>query len=173
MSGNGIGGHHTRDADTKDEWLTPPELLDKLGAFDLDPCSPINRTWPTAAHHLTIIDDGLRHPWQGRVWLNPPYGDQTGRWLERLRAHGDGIALVFARTETAWFFAHAWDADALLFLDQRLNFHHVDGTRSSFNSGAPSVLLAYGSHNVTALADAGITGALVTAAHVIRPGTLL
>lgn len=43
----------------KNEWLTPPELLAKLGDFDLDPCSPINRPWPTAANHYTIEDDGI------------------------------------------------------------------------------------------------------------------
>jgi chorismate-pyruvate lyase len=30
--------------------------------------------------------------------------DQAGRWLRKLAIHGDGIALVFARTETTMFF---------------------------------------------------------------------
>ena len=25
----------------KNEWLTSPELLSKLGTFDLDPCAPV------------------------------------------------------------------------------------------------------------------------------------
>lgn len=33
----------------KDEWLTPPEIVQSLGSFDLDPCSPIARPWPFAA----------------------------------------------------------------------------------------------------------------------------
>ena len=39
------GGH--------DEWLTPPNILLALGAFDLDPCAPIVRPWDTAALHYT------------------------------------------------------------------------------------------------------------------------
>lgn len=40
------GGH--------DEWLTPPEILRALGAFDLDPCAPVVRPWETAAKHYTV-----------------------------------------------------------------------------------------------------------------------
>ena len=60
----------------KDEWLTPPPILQALGEFDLDPCSPINRPWDTANNHLTINDNGLSQTWGGistRVWCNPPY----------------------------------------------------------------------------------------------------
>lgn len=44
----------------KNEWLTPPEPLKKLGKFDLDPCSPINRPWATATHHYTTRADALK-----------------------------------------------------------------------------------------------------------------
>ena len=156
-----IGGHHSPVA-LKDEWLTPPSILAALGTFDLDPCSPINRPWPTAAQHYTILDDGLKKPWSGRVWCNPPYGLEAAKWLDRLADHGDGIALIFARTETAMFFDHVWaKADALLFIRGRLHFHHVDGTRAAANSGAPSVLVAYGERNADALRNCGIAGHLV------------
>lgn len=132
-----------------DEWLTPPEIVRALGPFDLDPCAPIVRPWPTAAKHYTVDDDGLSLPWFGRVWLNPPYGPHTGTWLERLREHGDGIALIFARTETEAWFRHIWGiADGILFLRGRLNFHFVSGKRAERNSGAPSALIAYGEENV-------------------------
>jgi hypothetical protein len=93
--------------------------------------------------------------------MNPPYGKQAATWLERLAKHGDGIALVFARTETRMFFDHVWPhADALLFIEGRLHFHHPDGTRAKANSGAPSVLVAYGKRNAIKLAKSGIPGAL-------------
>ena len=102
--------HHERPVcGATDEWLTPPQLLKALGPFDLDPCAPVERPWPTARVHYTRSDDGLAQRWFGFVWLNPPYGQATGRWLERLHLHGDGLALVFARTETAWF-QGAWMA---------------------------------------------------------------
>lgn len=69
---------------SKDEWLTPPAIIKSLGEFDLDPCSPIVRPWDTAKTHFDINTDGLKMPWFGRVWLNPPYGDQTFNWHEIL-----------------------------------------------------------------------------------------
>lgn len=158
----GMGGHQSARM-LKDEWLTPPEILQSLGTFDLDPCSPIARPWPTAANHYTIMDDGLSRPWHGRVWLNPPYGKDTSRWLARLADHGNGVALIFARTETEMFFEQVWSkAQAILFLRGRLHFHHVDGRRAEANSGAPSVLIAYGQDNVRALQASGLAGKLVT-----------
>jgi len=139
----------------KDEWLTPPSIIEALGSFDLDPCAPVKRPWDTAKRHLTMEDDGLNHPWSGRVWLNPPYGKETGKWLEKLADHGNGIALIFSRTETTMFHDYVWSrATSLLFLRGRIHFHHVDGTRAAANAGAPSVLIAYGDNNAVALAKA-------------------
>lgn len=115
-----------------------------------------------ARKHYSVEDNGLAKPWTGRVWCNPPYGLEAARWLERLAKHGNGIALIFARTETAMFFDHVWDkADALLFLRGRLHFHHIDGTRAAANAGAPSVLVAYGQDNAKALRTCGIAGRVV------------
>jgi hypothetical protein len=78
-----------------DVWLTPPELLKKLGKFDLDPCAPLDRPWDTATNHFTIHDDGLKQEWHGRVWLNPPYGRGMDRWLEKLANHTGGGLLWY------------------------------------------------------------------------------
>jgi phage N-6-adenine-methyltransferase len=154
----GIGRHHSAHAE-KDEWLTPPEILSRLGEFDLDPCAPIYRPWSTARQHLTINDNGLTREWHGRVWLNPPYGRETSGWLARLKAHRRGTALIFARTETACWFAHVWSgATAILFLKGRLNFHHSTGIRSRKNCGAPLALIAYGSDDASRLRESGIAG---------------
>jgi hypothetical protein len=93
-----MGGHQSARM-IKDEWLTPPEIIHSLGEFDLDPCSPIDRPWDTAKNHYNILDDGLSKEWNGRVWLNPPYGKEASKWLEKLSIHNNGIALIFARTE--------------------------------------------------------------------------
>lgn len=147
----GMGSHHSARAET-DVWLTPPHIIAALGAFDLDPCSCVDQPWRTAEKQYTIFDDGLTQPWHGRVWLNPPYGAATGKWLARLAAHGNGIALVFARTETRAWFDHVWPhASAVRFIQGRLNFHFPNGTRSPTNSGAPSALIAYGTNNVVPL----------------------
>jgi hypothetical protein len=157
-----IGGHQQAHHGLNDEWLTPPEIIRALGPFDLDPCSPVNRPYDTAGKHYTINDDGLSLPWEGRVWLNPPYGPKVGQWLERLGDHGNGISLVFARTETDWFHRFVWPkATAVLFLRGRLHFHYVDGRRAKCNAGAPSVLVAYGSECADRLMDSGITGQFI------------
>jgi hypothetical protein len=162
----GMGSHQSA-AMLKDEWLTPPEIIDALGgsqSFDLDPCAPIDRPWPMAKQHYTIADNGLLKPWHGRVWFNPPYGGPkiVGPWMRRMVEHSSGMALTFARTETDLFFETVWEqAHALLFLHGRLYFHHVDGRRASANAGAPSVLIAYGSNDAKILQACNIAGQFI------------
>lgn len=161
-----MGSHErTREGATND-WLTPDYIIDALGPFDLDPCA--NARHPTRCARHGWTERGLDRPWKGRVWLNPPYGPHAGKWLERLADHGDGIALIFARTETAAFFDNVWArADGLLFLRGRLQFLRPDLTvgraadGSSTNAGAPSVLVAYGVRNVERLKASGLDGHLV------------
>lgn len=138
-----------------DEWLTPPEILQALGPFDLDPCAPTNPPWRTAATMYDKVKDGLNYHWAGRVWCNPPFGREAVKWLRRMVQHGNGIALVPARTETAMFYETVWNvADAVCFLKGRPHFHYVTGERAKANSGAPIALVAYGAENVAALVDA-------------------
>jgi hypothetical protein len=156
----GLGGHERNWGGT-DEWLTPPGIVNALGPFDLDPCAPINRPWPTAARHYTIEDDGLRQPWDGRVWMNPPYA-HTGKWLHRLARHGHGTALVFARTETAIWHTHVWPhATGMFFLRGRIRFHHTSGVPAKNDCGAPSVLVAYGADDAERLRTAPLAGKFV------------
>lgn len=148
-----------RGAATKDEWLTPPSIIKALGPFDLDPCALVNRPWPTAATHLTEADNGLTAPWAGYVWLNPPYS-QLRKWLARAAAHGNAMALTFARTDTRAFHASVLPvAASLFFFAGRLRFHHVDGTESD-RATAPSVLIAYGDHAHNKLQASSSSGQL-------------
>lgn len=141
---------HTRGVKTTDDWISPRWLIERLGPFHLDPCSSLTQPWPCAERNLTVADNGLLATWYKHelVWLNPPYGAaMMAVWLDRLALHGNGIALVFARTETRAFFQVVWPrASALLFLRGRLTFHYPDGkaSKAGHNSGGPSVLIAYG-----------------------------
>lgn len=144
----GIGGHTRPNEGRSVEWETPPDILAALGPFDDDPCQPGQA-------------DGLIREWRGRVWLNPPYTRDIGSWLGKLAAHGNGIALIFARTETAHFHRHVWrGASAVLFLEGRLHFYQ-GGRRSRHNAGGPSCLVAYGHSNAMSLAGSGLKGALI------------
>lgn len=122
---------HIKGRRTEPEWFTPPSLFVSLFGenyetqFDLDPCSPVEGPvpWVPARHFLTKEDDGLRALWGiRRVFMNPPYGNLTAPFLERFMDHGDGIALVAARTDPEWFHQQATRADALLFLSGRLSY---------------------------------------------------
>lgn len=139
--------HEVSATSASDEWLTPRELLGKLGEFDLDPCSPRIRPWPTAKKHLTCVDHGLISEWQGRAWVNPPYS-QVGLWLDKAAEHGNAICLVFARTDTRWWVRHVWgQADGVFFFAHRLRFCRPDGTSADKEAGSPSALVCYGAAN--------------------------
>jgi len=144
---------------SNDEWLTPPGIIDKLGSFDLDPCTPDIMPWKTAEMRYIKKDDGLSKMWMGRVWLNPPFGNQQKLWLKRMVDHGNGIALIHARVEMNWFHDLVWNsAYAVLFLKGRLTFYYVNGKKAGNNSGSPIALVAYEQKNAEVLKQCDIRG---------------
>ena len=146
-----LSGHQSAKCKTVD-WLTPPSWISQLGSFDLDPACPLHMPWRTAGRMLTEREDGLKCEWEGRVWLNPPFGAVAAKWMDRMALHGNGIALIPARTETRMFYESVWGiADAICFVKGRPHFYRPDGTRAPFNSGAPICLVAYGKDNEEAL----------------------
>lgn len=156
---------------TTHDWLTPPEILSALGDFDLDPCASQFQPWSTAKSQLTILDDGLSKEWFGRVWCNPPYGPHAEKFLKRMAFHGNGIALIFARTETRAFQTYCWrKASGMLFLAGRIKFR-LPGGGVAGSSGAPSVLIAYGHENAQILKDSGIDGYFVALANDAQTAT--
>lgn len=157
----GMSSHQSKRL-VEDEWLTDPEFKKPLGDFDLDPCAPVKRPWDTAREHFTIHDNGLKKKWHGRVWLNPPYGTQVGHWLARAAEHKNVTALVFARTETRPWHRHVWPhAHSILFVEGRLWFYTVDGTRGRWDAGAPSAVIAYDAENAARLMLANLPGHIV------------
>ena len=117
------------------EYETPKELFDQswdeVGGFDMDPfCRP---------HHYTarkvienggticvpvggipdslqdsparprILEDGLAHPWSGKVWLQPPYGpflrEAVPYAVNQLECGNAELvmALLPSKTEVRWF----------------------------------------------------------------------
>lgn len=160
-----LSGHQRPHRGASDVWLTPPDIIEAVGPFDLDPCAaPKPRPWPTAERHITLPNDGLKADWgDSFVWCNPPFGPEAGRWLDRMGQHRNGIALCPARTETRWFVRGVWQqATTVLFLHGRPHFHYPDGTRGRSNSGAPIVLIGYGSAADARLASCGLAGSLVS-----------
>ncbi len=96
----------------KDEWYTPNCIINRvtgvLGSIQLDPCSNPGKTIP-ADRYYTKEDDGLVQEWRGRVYMNPPYGNEIPKWIKKLISEykcgnvPEAVALVPSRTDTAWF----------------------------------------------------------------------
>lgn len=159
-----LGGENQNDGSRQREtrWLTPSYLVEPLGGFDLDPCGAPGHALAERTYQIDDGEDGLELPWEGRVWLNPPYGKQTEPFLKKMVQHGHGTALIFARTETKSFHENVWQAaTSCLFLRGRVSFLHSDGSKASANAGAPSVLVAYGVEDAAALLRSGIPGKYV------------
>lgn len=135
------------------EWYTPPGIFDALGLeFDLDPCSPgAGKSFVPAKKHYTIKDDGLAQPWNGLAFVNPPYGNQTGTWLKKLADHGNGIGLVFSRTDTQWFHDLAKQLDLVCFVKGRIKFYRGGIEEQPGTPGTGSMLLGFGKTSVDAL----------------------
>jgi len=153
-------GYESPTEGATNDWWTPPEIVDSLGAFDLDPCAGIGQT-PLAKQVFTLPDqDGLTLPWEGRVWCNPPYGPNVGDWVHRMADHKNGIMLIFARVETkAW--RSIWNrAEGIFFPFRRITFLRPDGKKARSGT-APSAFIIWGETNMEAIALSGMEGALV------------
>jgi hypothetical protein len=160
-----LGGENQNAGSQQREtrWLTPKYIVEALGEFDLDPAGAPGHELAKRTYLLENGDDGLRDPWEGRVWLNPPYGPAAAPFQRRMVEHNHGTMLLFARTETKIFFETVWEkASAVLFLKGRLSFLDSSGTVAKANAGAPSCLVAYGNEDAVRLAASELAGHFVS-----------
>lgn len=157
------GIHSLPNNGKTNDWLTPPWLLKAIGPFDLDPCAHPKQPYRTATIMISPPNDGLSANWSGRVFLNPPYGQQLKHWISKLADHGNGIALVPSRTEVeSWFVPYIWNAaNAIFFIHGRLYFHTTDGKQAKGNAGHGSVLAVYGRSNLKKARNWKLNGRLI------------
>lgn len=136
-----------------DEYYTPLEVFEALGCgFDLDVASPVNRKYCHVPAKQFITERSLDLVWNGFVWMNPPYSGKNGKslWLNKLHAHGNGIALVPDRTSAPWWSEAARKSDLFLFTYEKIKFIKQDGTIAK-QPGSGNTLFAYGEKAVKAL----------------------
>lgn len=139
---------------TSDDYYTPKWIFDALGVeFDLDVSAPPGGIpWVPAKRHFTIVDDGLAQPWEGRVWMNPPFSDVTP-WANKFIAHNNGICLV--QISKARWFNVLWEkGHAILVLPPNLTFVTAQGEPKGIFM--PCVLVAMGRDNVETLQLSGL-----------------
>ncbi len=139
-----------------EDWCTPPEIVDVVrrifeDRIDLDPCA---NPWSTVGAEREIwlpswvegrevparvvVSDGLREPWQGNVYVNPPYGRALDDFMHRGRRAGlvqewgeaNILMLVASKTSRKCWQATVPLARAVCFIDGRLEFVLKDGTKS-------------------------------------------
>lgn len=150
---------------SSDEWYTPQWIIEKLGPFDLDPCSPVNRPFDTATVHVTKEQDGLKMDWgqseDVRVWLNPPYSRPLVElFVKKMSEHNNDIALLVNRQDNVmWQEVIFPTATSMIFMRHRIHFLRPDG-----KAGQPffgSCLVAWGGYNDAVLKSCGIEGKYV------------
>ena len=111
-----------------DEWETPQKLFEELKkefGLHIDSCATkqnakCNLYWDKEA-------DGLQQDWDNHhIWMNPPYGREIGKWVEKASKikgkNGLVVCLLPARTDTKWFHDYIYGKAEIRFIKGRLKF---------------------------------------------------
>lgn len=152
-----LGAHVDRDT-----WLTPRYVLDQLGEFDLDPCAAAACPDWVCKWSFTKADNGLVHPWCGRVFCNPPFSE-TQRWIEKCAAHGNGVSLVPASVESRVWRKFVWPkASAVLLLHGRMRFCNPDGSTTTGRPLRSIAIIAWTPADAEVLSRSALAGILLT-----------
>lgn len=112
-----------------------------LGEIDLDPASCEEAQQIVQAKtYFTSEDDGLSKPWNGRVFLNPPYDAKTiKQFTNKLLSERDNIIsailLTNNNTDTSWFHNCARCADILCFTNGRIGFYTSEIEKTAPTNG--------------------------------------
>ena len=114
------------------EWGTPRDLfieLDEEFSFDLDPASSHSNA--KCERHYTVEEDGLAQPWDGSVFVNPPYGAVIAQWIDKAIQESHRctriVMLLPARTDTRWFHRLLDIGAEVRFVRGRLKFESEGG----------------------------------------------
>lgn len=133
----------------RDDWRTPRAIFDALHAefrFTVDAAA--NERNHLLPRYWTRETDAFAQDWRGeRVWCNPPYGRDAGRWIRKFAEAAQGgaeivVALLPARTDTRAFHAHLYRKPnvELRFLPGRLRFGHPDTGAEMSPAPFPSMI---------------------------------
>lgn len=158
MTQTALAGRHSMESPaekpldwTTDDWATPPEIVAELarefGPFDLDVCCRPETA--KAPRFYTKAENGLVQPWNGTVWLNPPYSDPTPWLREAVARTYSGecplvVALLPASTDTGWFHNYVWRIAEVRFRKGRIKFHDWTGGPKGMPKGGNIVAIYHG-----------------------------
>jgi phage N-6-adenine-methyltransferase len=111
--------------------------------FGLDVCA--TRTNAKCERYFTKAENGLLQTWRGACWMNPPYGREISRWVQKAyeSALNPGtvvVCLLPARTDTKWWHDYVIAyAQSVKFIKGRLRFS------GKGPAPFPSALVVFGS----------------------------
>lgn len=113
-----------------DDWATPPAYVAQLarefrvGRFTLDPCA--TDATAKADTYYTIEENGLEQPWDGAVFVNPPYSDPAP-WVRKALVEAPRCEIIVMllpnATDTEWFHDLVLAQMAVRLVRGRIRFH--------------------------------------------------
>lgn len=130
----------------KDDWQTPQWLFDKLHEhfkFDLDVCA--NDLNAKTKKYYTSYDSCLDKDWEICNFMNPPYGREIGKFIEKAYTEWalndcTTVALLPARTDTKWFHKYIYNKARIVFIKGRLKF---EGGKKLAPAPFPSMIVVW------------------------------
>lgn len=137
----------------KMDWETPDDLFQQwnnIYNFDLDVCATKHNT--KCKKFYSPKTNGLKQRWRGNCWMNPPYGRELKKWVEKAhRSSMTGkccvVCLIPARTDTKMFHDYIWDKELgrpypgiqVHFLKGRVKFKGAEAS-----APFPSMIVVFG-----------------------------
>lgn len=140
---------------------TPRLIFEGLNTkFDLDPCTP-KEYCPAHDYckrgYSLPEQDGLKLPWEGLVWLNPPFArGMIKPWIEKAKKHNNTICLVTSYFTSSWF--HENPPDGVFLLAFRPKYEVPKNDISTVEGLYASILMSYGIEATEILANATLEG---------------
>jgi phage N-6-adenine-methyltransferase len=117
------------------EWATPQWLFNELNDefnFTLDPCA--TKENHKCSKFFTINEDGLLQNWSlESVFMNPPYGGNTGAWikkaLEESKKGAIVACLIVSSTDRSYWHDFIFPfADQIRFIRGKITFGEATST---------------------------------------------
>ena len=117
------------------EWKTPQSLFDELDSefhFTLDPCATADNA--KCQRFYTKEDDGLKQDWANEIiFMNPPYGGHTGKWIEKAwyesRNGATIVCLIVSSTDRSYWHDYIFPyASEIRWLRGRVTFGEATST---------------------------------------------